>query len=271
MNAKTVLKRIHVVGTIWFMICVGYMLILALRQVGFNWWLIFSLSGHSALMVFLLVSLYLFAFMRGVGNSQHISLEHPLTSTDYYMGFYVSAPLLGGLAAVLGMVSDIKDFRHFLLGLALGTLGVTFAIWVIIDPSAGLIEMLLPTSRRSRNRRLTETETDRRIRREKRECLLAEAFTREEQERQRWQERLRPHAERLATLSASRIPSRDQAEREALQIGAVAWKLGGLTCMRQLRDMTMDLLQKQHDPDEVVDYVSYWWDGVGSWRRPTLS
>jgi hypothetical protein len=270
-SAKRALKRIHLAGTIWFMICVGYMLILALRQVGFNWWLIFSLSGHSALMVFLLVSLYMFAFVRGVGNTQHIYLEHPLTSTDYYMGFYVSAPLLGGLAGVLGMSTDVPDIRHFLLGVALGTLGTTFAVWVVVDPLAGLIEMLLPPSRRYRAQRLKDIDAERRGRHKKREHLLAEAFAREEQERQRWQERLRPHAERLAVLSISQTLPGEQTEREALRIGALAWKLGGLTCMRQLRDMTLQIVENQQGSGEAVDYISYWWDGVGNWRRPTLS
>ncbi len=271
MGGKKALKRIHLVATIWFMVCVGYLLILALRQVGFNWWLIFSLTGHSALMVFLLVSLYLFAFVRGVGSTQHISLEHPLTSTDYYMGFYVSAPLLGGLAGILGMATDVQDIHRFLLGLAMGTLGTTFAVWVVIDPLAGLIEMALPTSRRQRAQRVADAEAERRVRREKRERLLAEAFAREEQERQRWQEKLRPHAERLAALSTSQTLSGEQAEKEALQIGALAWKLGGLTCMRQLRDMTLQLVERQQGPDGTVDYVSYWWDGVGNWHRPTVS
>jgi hypothetical protein len=271
MGSKKALKRIHLVATVWFMVCVGYMLILALRQVGFNWWLIFSLSGHSALMVFLLVSLYLFAFVRGVGSTQHISLEHPLTSTDYYMGFYVSAPLLGGLAGILGMAADIEDVHRFLLGLAMGTLGTTFAVWVVIDPLAGLIEMLLPPSRRHRAQRLADADAERRVRRDRRERLLEEAFAREELERQRWHERLRPHAERLAELSTSQTLSGDQAEKEALQIGALAWKLGGLTCMRQLRDMTLELVEERQGPAEAVDYVSYWWDGVGSWRRPALT
>ncbi len=269
MGSKKALKRIHLVATIWFMACVGYMLILALRQVGFNWWLIFSLSGHSALMVFLLVSLYLFAFVRGVGNTQHIYLEHPLTGTDYYMGFYVSAPLLGGLAGVMGMAANVEDLHRFLLGLSMGTLGTTFAVWVVIDPLAGLIEMFLPASRKQRAKRLAEADSERRQRRQKREHLLAEAFAREEQEQQRWQERLRPHAERLAALSTNQTLSGEQAEREALKIGALAWKLGGLTCMRQLRDMTLQLVEKQQGPDETVDYVSYWWDGVGNWRRPS--
>jgi hypothetical protein len=268
MSAKTILKRTHLAGTIWFMVCVSYMLILALLQAGFNWWVIFSLSGHSALMVFLLVSLYLFAFVRGVGNTQHIHLEHPLTSTDYYMGFYVSAPLLGGLTGIIGMLSE-GDIHRFLLGLALATLGTTFFVWVVIDPLAGLIEMALPASRRYRSERLAHAEAERRTRQEKRERLLTEVFTREEQEQQQWAEKLGLHAERLAILSADPAPPTGQAEREALHIGALAWKLGGLTCMRQLHNMTLQIVEKRQGRGETIDYISYWWDGIGSWRRPT--
>jgi hypothetical protein len=270
MASKKALKRIHLIATIWFMICVGYMLVLALYQHGFNRWVIFSLSGHWALAAYVLVSLYLFAFVRGVGGSQNIRLEHPLTSTDYYMGFYVSAPLLGGLAGILGMATEIHDIRRFLLGLAMGTLGTTFAVWVVIDPLAGLIEMLLPASRRQRAQRMSNAEMERRARQQKRELLLAEAFAREEQERRRLSESLRPHAERLAALSTNQTLPAEQAEREALQIGALAWKLGGLTCMRQLRDMTLQIVEKQQGTEETVDYVSYWWDGVGNWRKPTM-
>src|SRR4030042_5712444 len=102
MTAKRALRRIHLASTVWFMLCVAYVLAVALRQKGFNWWVIFSLSGFSALGILILTSLYLFALFRGVSSAQHIAVEHPLTSTPHYMGFYVAAPLLGGLAGILG-------------------------------------------------------------------------------------------------------------------------------------------------------------------------
>ena len=269
MTSRRVLKLIHLVGTIWFMLCVGCIVITALHQAGFNWLLIFSLSGHSALAVFLLISLYLFALFRGVGGTQHIALEHPLTSTQYYMGFYVAAPLLGGLAGLVGMIGTSTSSK-FILGVALGTLGTTFAVWVIIDPVTGLIEMLLPSSRKHRAERLARAEAERRARHERREQLLAEAFAREAQERRRWEERLRPHAEQLAGLLATDASSLPRAEKEALDLGATAWRLGGLTCMRQLRDMAMAISRERGDGEDVVDYISHWWDGIGDWRRPSL-
>jgi hypothetical protein len=53
-----------------------------------------------------------------------------------------------------------------------------------------------------------------------------------------------------------------------VDIGAQAWRLGGLNCMRQLRDMTMVIIPN-HPGGRNIDYVSYWWDGVGNWRRPS--
>ncbi len=269
MTAKRILKRIHVVSTTWFLLCVGCVLAAELRKVGFNWWLIFSLSGYSTFLILVLTSLYLFALFRGVGGTQSITVEHPVTSTAQYMGFYVAAPLLGGLAGVLGMLGT-PDLATFVAGVARGTLGVTFAVWVVLDPLAGLLEMMLPSSRKHRAERLAQAEAERRARAERRERLLAEAFAREEQERRRWEQRLRGEAERLATLLATDASGVEQAEKEALDIGALAWRLGGLTCMRQLRDMALDIARARSEQGGTVDYVSHWWDGIGEWHRPSF-
>lgn len=270
MDAKRILKRVHLVSTAWFMLCVGGALAGELRKVGFNGWLLFSLSGYSVFLILVLTSLYLFALFRGMGSAQHITTEHPLTNTPQYMGFYVAVPLLGGLAGILGMLGT-SDVMTFLLGVARGTLWVTFSVWVILDPLAGLIEMVLPQSRRHRAERLAQAEAERHARAERRERLLTEAIAREEQERRRWEQRLQNEAERLATLLATDADRFEQAEREALDIGASAWRLGGLTCMQQLRDMALQVVQERRGADEpVVDYLSHWWDGIGDWRRPSL-
>jgi hypothetical protein len=270
MTARRALKLTHLVSTAWFVLCVGFVLALRLHEAGFHWWIIFSLSGHSLIAVFMLVSLYLFALFRGMGGAQQITVEHPLTSTPAYMGFYVAAPLIGGLAGLLGMAGT-QSLRQFLLGVALGSLGTTFAVWVVVDPLAGLIEMLLPLSRRHRAERLAKAEAERHERQEKREKLLAEAFAREEQERQRWEQRLQPQAERLSALLAVDAKGFAAAGREAVGIGAQAWCLGGLYCMRQLRDMAVALGQERLGPDNTTDYISYWWDGIGDWRKPTFT
>lgn len=268
MSAKRILKRIHVASAVWFVLCVGSVFAAELRKVGFNWWLIFSLSGYSVFLILLLTSLYLFALFRGVGGTQHITVEHPLTSTAHYMAFYVAAPLLGGLSGILGMLGTSAPM--FLLGVARGTLAITFVIWVVLDPVAGLIEMVLPASRKHRAERRAQAEAERRARAERRERLLAEAFARDEQERRRWELRLQGEAEHLAALLATDASGFDQAEKEALDIGASAWRLGGITCMRQLRDMAMNIARDRRGEQQAVDYVSHWWDGIGDWRKPSL-
>lgn len=268
MNERRAIRLTHLLSTIWFMACIGYILVLALHQAGFHWWVIFSLSGHSVLVIFLLISLYLFALFRGVGESQQIEVEHPLTTTNYYMGLYVAAPLLGGLAGTIGMVAGTDNLANFFLGVAMGTLGTTFAVWVVIDPIIGLVEMLLPASRKHRLERLAQVEAHRRTRQEKREQLLAEAFAREEQERQRWHKHLEPQAKKLAELLARNLRDAACAEREAVDIGAGAWRLGGLSCMRQLRDLTISIYGQVPDRDTVSDCIANWWDGIGDWRKP---
>jgi len=269
-SRRRILKLIHLAGTVWFILCVGYILVFALRQAGFQWWIIFSLSGHSVLIVFLLISLYLFAIFRGAARSQKIEVEHPLTSTDYYTVFYITTPFLGGLAGCLGMIG-VSIIKQFLLGVALGTLGTTFLVWVAVDPVTALLEMLLPAaSRKHRAERLAEVRAEREERQKDRERLLAEVLAKEESDRRRWQEALKPQAEKLAELLTANRANFRQAERKAVDIGVNAWQAGGLGCMRQLRDMAMDLCKKKYQDLMIVDYVSSWWDGIGSWRNQPI-
>ncbi len=263
-------KSIHFASTAWFMLCVGYILVLALQRTGIHWWVIFSLSGHSALLIFLLISLYLFAISRGIGRGSKIEVEHPLTSTDYYMVFYVSAPFLGSLAGYLGMIGENR-IGQFLLGIALGTVGTTFLVWVIVDPVMGLLEMLLlPASRKHRAERLAQAKAQREKKQKDRERLLAEVLAKEELARHGWQEVLKPQAERLAGLLATNRTDLKETEREAIDIGVNAWQIGGLSCMRQLHEMVIDLCKKKYKDLTVVDYISTWWDGIGSWRNPSF-
>ncbi len=270
MTKHRTLKLIHLAGTAWFILCVGYILVFALRQAGVHWWIIFSVSGHSTLLVLLLVSLYSFALFRGVGRSQTIEVEHPLTSTNYYMVFYLVAPILGSLAGCVGMIG-VNAMKQFLLGVALGTLGTTFLVWVIVDPVTALLEMLLPAaSRKHRAERLAQAKAEREKRQKDREHLIAEVLANEELERLRWREALKPQAEKLAGLLTTNSINFGQAEREAADIGVKAWQIGGLVCMRQLRDMAIDLRRQKTGNTAVVDYISSWWDGIGNWRTPPL-
>jgi hypothetical protein len=265
------LRSIHLASTGWLILCVVYILVLSLRQAGVRWWIIFSLSGHSALIIFLLVSLYLFAILRGVSKAQAIEFEHPLTSTNYYKGFYVTAPFLGGLAGCLGIIGK-DSIGQFVAGVALGTFIATFLVWVILDPVTGFIEMLLlPASRKHRTERITQTKIEREKKQKNRERLLAEILAKEESNRHYWQQVLKPQAERLAALLSAEELDLKNAECDAVEIGLKAWQMGGLNCMRELHDMAIAILkQNKQNENCIIDYIPFWWDGIGSWRACSL-
>jgi len=269
MRQRDELRIAHIASTVWFILCVGYILVLALRQAGVYWWVVFSISGQGALIILLLVSLYLFAIFRGISSSQKVQVEHPLTSTVYYSVFYVSAPFLGCLAGLLGMIG-INTGSQFLLGIAMGTLGTTFLVWVIVDPIIGLIEMILPASRKHRAQRFAQSKIERDKKQKARVRLLEEVIEKEDADRLYWQEILKPQAEKLAGLLTADVTDLKQVEREAVGIGVSAWQTGGLSCMRELRDMAIALCKQKHQNRAIVDYISFWWDGIGNWRAAPI-
>jgi hypothetical protein len=164
----------------------------------------------------------------------------------------------------------ISAIGQFVLGVALGTLGTTFLVWVIVDPLAGLLETLLPpASRRHRAERLDQAKALRQSRQKYRESLLKDVLLKEELERRHWRKVLKPKADRLAEMLTAGEIDFKQIEREAVGIGVNAWQIGGLSCMRELRDMAMALAKESNK--SVVDYVGVWWDGIGSWREPPLA
>ena len=270
MKRRDELRIAHIASTIWFILCVGYILTLALRQAGVRWWVVFSLSGHGVLIALVLVSLYLFAIFRGISSSQKVHVEHPLTSTIYYAVFYVTTPFLGTLAGCLGMIG-VKTINQFLLGIALGTLGVTFLVWVIVDPAIGLLEMLLPASRKHCVQRQAEAKAQREQKQQYRQRLLDKVLAAEDSDRRYWHETLKPQAEKLAALLTSETTDLRQAEREAVGIGVSAWQTGGVSCMRELRNMAIAICEQRNDSISVVDHISFWWDGIGNWRAVPLA
>jgi hypothetical protein len=263
---RRAIKLVHITGTAWLILCMFYIMAAALRQAGINWWVIFSLSGHTALLVFLLVSLYLFAIFRGVDKGQEMESEHPLTSTIYYEVLYVGTPFLGSMASCLGMVG-VTAIGQFAMGIAMGTLGSTFLVWVIVDPAAGSVELLLPAGRKHRLERIAEAQARQEKRERDHQHLLADIVKREQLNQRQWEEMLKPKAEKLAGLLTADAVEFREAEREAVDIGAYAWQLGGLACMRQLHDMAMAICRNNYQDASVADYVSSWWDGVGNWRN----
>jgi hypothetical protein len=40
--------------------------------------------------------------------------------------------------------------------------------------------------------------------------------------------------------------------------------------MKELRDMAIEICGEKQQDSMIIDYVSSWWDGIGSWRNPSL-
>ncbi len=266
MEIRKTIKMIHLAGTVWFILCTGYLFILALWQAGFNWLIIFSLSGYWALIISLLVSLYLFAVFRGASPAHSMEKEHPLTSTPYYMTFYVSTPFLGAIAGLLSMI-DETGANLSLSRLAMGTIIATFTTWIAVDPITGLMELLAPEPRRQRAERLKQSRIQKQLEQENRKKTLDNLFEQERENERQWKEVFTPQAERLAGLLASDEGNFSTAEQEAINIGVEAWTKGGLICMRYLHDMAEDIFRQKYGERRFVDYITAWWDGIGRWRN----
>jgi hypothetical protein len=269
MPVRQRMATIHLAATIWFILCVGYILGIALLQAGVKWWIVFSLSLHGILLSLLSISLYLFAIFRGISSSQKLQAEHPITKTDQYAFFYAVTPFLGGLAGLLGMLGT-ETIKQYISGITLGTLATTFMVWVIVDPILGLLEMLHPESRKHYIQRQAQAKIIKEKKQKERERLLAEISARKNTNHQQWQQILKPQAEKLASLLLVETDDFKQAEMEAAGIGADAWQMGGLSCMRELRDMALDISRRNNENKEVIDYITFWWDGIGGWRDTFL-
>jgi hypothetical protein len=261
------IQGLHVMSTAWLVVCLAYLLVVALRQRGVDWWVIFSLSGYSAVLGFVLVSLYLFALFRGVSRTQHLQPEHPLTCSEPYMMLYAAAPFLGGLAGCLSGLG-LEDGGQYLHRTSLGTFGMTFAFWVVLDPTIAVLEGLVPTSRHHRSQRMARAEAERQEREANRQKILAEVIENEKKHRALWQQTLQPYAEELSALLKADADGFLRARARAVEIGAAAWRLGGIACMRQLHEMALSPSGAPSPRGPVMDYLSHWWDGIGTWRGP---
>ena len=267
MTGKRLLKLVHAGSTAWFVLCAGFLVTLAMRQAGAAWWLIFSLSGYSLVLVFMLVSIYLLAVYRGV-RRREIEDEYPLTSSPYYKVFYDVCPFLGAIAGLIAGLDVGGPMEHAEM-LAFGSLGTTFLVWIALDPVIAFIEMYLPKSRRLRKLRLARIKAEKRQRQIESERLLADIYEKELRSYENWQPILEPMAEKLAGIIADCEGDFRKREKETAQIGAEAWRLGGIGCMRRLHEMAMADFVKRRG-EKVVDYITLWWDGIGSWRSPAL-
>ena len=269
LNKPRLLKELHLASTLWFILCTGFLFVYALREAGVRWFVIFSLSGYSTIFVFLVVGFYLVAVFRGVSQHQHIQIEHPVTSTNYYMLFYMMSPFLGGLAGFAGSFGLTWD--KLFIGTSLGTLAMTSAVWVVVDPLLGILELFIPSSRQSRQNRLECERQQAEQLRLSRERLIQQAIEFEQQTRLKFDENLMPYVARLAEMLESDAANWNKAEQEAVEIGLKAWQLGGLNCMKYLRELAIASYKEKYTGKNPCDYISSWWDGIGNWRSQTIN
>ncbi len=266
--SKQAMRNIHVAGTLLFVVSVGFILAEGLRQAGFDWWVIFALSGPSAAAMFVLVSLYLFALFRSGRPSQSHTEAHPLTTSEYYLTLYISAPLLGAFAGVVHASLNHQPMSDFALCVALATFRGTFATWVILDPIFASLETFTPQGRVHREKRLEKRRAERRNKQTNRDALL-EALIRKEQENEaNWTQTLTPYVPELCDLLNTSQTDFTNAEKRAAEIAIEAWRLGGLACMQFLHNKTLAAYQEKHPNRPVADYIINWWDGIGAWRNP---
>ncbi len=130
----------------------------------------------------------------------------------------------------------------------------------------GLAEMLLPSSREHRRKRLAQTKANREREYLANQCLLMQLQAEEKRQCSHWEEVLRPYAEKLADSVAHSETAGENSETKAVDIAVKAWQMGGLSCMRQLHYMAMRTYKEKYKKPMLIDYISIWWDGIGTWR-----
>lgn len=267
MNRARFLKRVHVCGTLWFLLCAAVLLILSLRQAGFRWWVVFSISGYSAVMLFFLFTIYLFAIYQGVVRSQNPT-EHPLTTSSPYIILYDVAPFLGLISGILA--SSSLSWILLLNAVAQGTLAITVMIWVVIDPLVGLVESVLPASTAARRERVHKQRCLKIHLKHENEQLLIRLEQQENALRTQWADVFAPYSKEAATLLCTDQDQSERTQRRLIELGAMAWQQGQFTCMQQLHQMILREIRHHPDPP-TVDFAALWWDGIGVWRRPEIS
>ncbi len=268
MSLRRLLKLLHITGTLWLALCAAFLLVLALRQAGVGWWIVFSLSGFSGVAFFFLLSIYLFAIFRGVMRKQ-MAREHPLTTSPAYILFYDLCPFLGALAglASLGLLSVLSSLEILSIT-AEGTLAMTFVVWILSDPLISVAEGILPSSTVSRRERLAIENQARQHREEEKHRLLEQIRSFDKTAKEQWDQILVPLARELTEHLTADSSPRDEIRQKAIEFGARAWQLGGIACMQHLlRLINHRLLECKQEPNL---YLAFLWDGIGKWRKPAL-
>lgn len=269
MARRRLLKAMHAAGTAWFLLAASYLLVLNLRHAGINWWVIFSLSGQSAALLFLMLSAYLFAVFRSSNRELNSNIEHPLSNSTQYMTLYSLIPFLGSFTGLV-CVYDAENFQQVMFSLTMGALAATFGMWIIFDPVISLIEMLTPASRAHRAKRRSEASQTLIVQEKYRQELLDKLEAEECENQKNWRSMLSGHAQALCELvTAAKAGNAELIQKKGIQIGLIAWQQGGLECMQELEEMAIENIgsKSSSEKSKVKAFISVWWDGIGSWRH----
>jgi hypothetical protein len=265
LTTRRTVKLLHAASTAWFLLAAAYLIALYMRQAGVQWWVIFSLSGYSAAVAFLLINAYLFVIFRGDRVNGGGEVEHPLTCSRQYMLLYSLIPFMGGIAGLLATL-PVTRFEMTAVAIAMGSLCSAFVLWIIIDPLIGLVEMLMPQSRLHRKTRIEAARGEKERIQLAREQLLADITRQEDKNVLAWNRLFENDADLLAqSVRHGQRPAR-HIRMKVLEIGLKAWRHGGLECMQHLQKMVIDRLPValRNRADQCL---SASWDGIGAWRH----
>lgn len=237
-----------------------------LRLAGLDWWAIFSLSTQGFVLVVLGMLIYAFAvFCGSVG--ERMPSEHPFTGSIYYRIFYLAVPVVGGVGGGLytyfleaaGAVEAVRT-------LALETVFSAYAVWLFIDPVSGIIESLLPESRRARAARLARAKAAREEKARHGRLWLEGLRAQRRSRIDKIRPALDSSAARLAAMLLESRGSANSGYDEAAAIGLEAWQAGGMDAMKELYAATARTCRERGRGD-LAFHLDYWWDGVGEWRQ----
>lgn len=232
---------------------------------GFHWWVTFSISSYSAVIVLFLMTVYLFAVYKGVVRNSN-SIEHPLTTSPYYVLLYDLTPFLGSIAGLYA-ASFSQSVLFIFSTAAQGTLVMTFVMWILLDSLAGLIESSFPQSIEHRKNRVAEMHERKRLQALERQKLFEQIDLQEKQSRSGWTLLFQPYAVEVADLLCGRSGNVQSVQKRIIELGALAWRQGGLLAMQFFYTIIREEV-KERINRPPVDFVTLYWDGIGNWRRP---
>ena len=147
----------------------------------------------------------------------------------------------------------------------------TLVVWIFVDPVTCMCEMLLPSSRIHRRKRLARAQAETRKRQSARVFVLKEVEKIEAFERKKWDESLTPLAHKLAQLICFECGSVKACQTEVVDIGVQLWQFGGMECMKYIHSKAIEICRDQCKLTDSIDCVSLWWQGIGNWNSWNVS